>query len=368
LDVVMAVAKKKPPPIYSDAPIPGSSFDALTRVPVAQRLLELVMIAADLPIVIALVGPAGDGKSSVLQMAGELCATRGDLRAFALDAWVAGDAVKVNEAFLREVSQIFEEERVVGRVDKVRDRLIDLGDYVSAVVRITGVKVDVKGALEKSPDQLREEVLKLTEAIGKRIVVFVDHLDRLAPIDAVAVLKLIARWGAFPYFAFVLGLDREQMVRNLRRIDGDADDLDRIVAVELPMPPVDRAELAGWVRGGLTDLATAVAVDPGPVLALFDVENGVGIPFVTTLRHGKRLLNALGAALPLLDGPIDLRGACLVEMVRQFVPDAFAIVIDRLPLAIDDAGRARMAAELAPIAARQRRPDAATALFAALSS
>jgi len=361
------MVKKQPPPIFTDAPISASSFDALARLPVAQRLLELVMIASELPLVIALVGAAGDGKSSVLQMAGELCATRGDLRAFAIDAWAAGDAAKVGEVFLREVSQIFEEERVVGKMDKARDRLIELGDYVSAVVRFAGVKVDVKGALEKSPDQLRTEVLKLTEAIGKRIVVFVDHLDRLAPADGVAVLKLIARWGAFPYFAFVLGIDRDQMVRNLRRIDGDADDLDRHVAVELPMPPVDRAELAGWIRGGMNDLAAALGCDPTGALTLFDVETGVGLSFVQTLRQAKRLLNALSAALPLAGATVDLRAACLIEMVRVFTPDAFPIVIDRLPLAIDDAGRARLAAELAPIAARHRRPDAAKALFTSLT-
>lgn len=355
-------------PIYSDAPISAMSFDALQRTAVAERLLELVMIGAELPLVIALVGPAGDGKSSVLQMAGELCAARGDLRAFALDAWVAGDAAKINEAFLREVSQIFEEERVVGRVDKARDRLVELGDYVSAVVRFAGVKVDVKGALEKSPDKLRDEVLKLTEAIGKRIVVFVDHLDRLAPTEAVAILKLIARWGAFPYFAFVLALDREQMVRNLRRIDGDADDLDRLVAVELPMPPIDRAELAAWLRGALGDLAAALGVAPDAALALFDVEGGVGLEIIHTLRHAKRLVNALGAALPLAGAGVDLRLACLVELVRQFVPDGHAILVDRLALATDADGRARLAAELAPIAARQRRPEAAAALFAALTS
>ena len=328
------MAKREQPPIWSDAPVPAVAFDALSRQPIAQRLVELVMIASELPLVIGLVGPAGAGKSSVLHMTGELCAARADLRAFALDAWVAGDAVHVNEAFLREVSQIFEEERVVGQAEKVRDRLFAVGDYVSAVARFAGVKVDVKGALEKSPDKLRDEVMKLTEAIGKRIVVVVDHLDRLPPAEALAVLKLIQRWGAFPYFAFVLGLDRAQMVHGLRRIDGDDDDLARIVSVELPLPPCDRAELAGWMRGGLTDLALALGVDPAGALALFDVERGVALDAIETLRQGKRLLNALGA------------------------------LVDPLPL--DDAGKARLAAALAPHVRRDRRPDLAAALLDAL--
>jgi hypothetical protein len=364
---VVTTPKRPAPPIYSDAPAAGTSFDLLARRPVAERLIELVMIAADLPLVIGLCGGSGTGKTSVLHMAGELCAARADLRAFAIDAWAAGDSAKVNEAFLREVSTIFEEERVVGGAEKVRDRLFALGDVVSTVVRFAGVKVDVKGALEKSPDQLRDDVMRMTEAIGKRIVVFVDHLDRLAAAEALAVLKLIARWGAFPYFAFVLAFDREQLARDLR-VDGDADDLDRLVAVELPLPPVDRAELAGWVRGGLTDLARALDVDPAPALALFEVERGVGLAHVTTLRHAKRLINALSAALPLVEPPIDLRRACLVELVRQFLPDAYSTVVARLPLCVDDAARARLAADLAPIAARERRPAAAADLVAALTN
>jgi hypothetical protein len=364
--VKAAPPKRSAPPIFSDAPISALQYDALARLPVAERLVELVANQPDLPLVIALIGAAGTGKTSCLRMAGELLAARSDLRAFSLDAWIAGDATHVNEEFLREVAQIFEEERVVGQAEKVRDRLFELGDYVSAAVRLVGVKVDIKGALEKSPDALRDEVIKLTEAIGKRIVVVVDHLDRLPPAEALAVLKLIQRWGTFPYFAFVLGLDRNQMVHSLRRIDGDDDDLARIISVELPLPACDRAELAGWMRGGLSDLARAIGIEPGPALALFDVEAGVGLGVVTNLRHAKRVLNALGAALPLAGPGADLRVAVLVELVREFLPGAYPIVADKLPYASDAAARAHLHDELVPFANKHPRPDAAARLLDAL--
>src|SRR5690606_10502695 len=135
--------------------------------------------------------------------------------------------------------------------------LFSLGDMVSTVARVAGVTVDVKGALERTADQLREEIAKLTTALGRRIVVFIDHLDRLPGDETVTLLKMIERWGSFPYFAFVLGYDHEQVVRNLRHVDGDADAVERIVATELAMPPVDRARLAAWIRGGVADLAAS---------------------------------------------------------------------------------------------------------------
>jgi hypothetical protein len=295
--------------LYSDAPIANARFDSLARQPIAQRLVEVATISADLPIVIGLYGGAGTGKTSVLHMAGELCTTRSELRAFAVDAWVAADAAKVNETLVREVSQIFEEENVISSGEKVRDKLFAVGDMVSAAARFAGVKVDVKGALEKSPDALRDEVLKLAQAVGKRIIVFVDHLDRIPPADALAVLKLIARWGTFPYFAFVVAIDPAHTSIG-------ADDLTRVITVELPLPPPDRALLAATVRGGLDDLAAARGVDPAPALALFDLDTGIGLGTITTPRAAKRYLNTLNAILPLVPARIDLRTVCLLELAR----------------------------------------------------
>ena len=328
--------------LYSDAPIASTAFDALGRAPVAERLVTLVMETPQQPLVLGLIGGAGTGKTSILRMTGELCAERADLRAFAIDCWIAGDVAKVNEAFLSEVSQLFEAERVVGSTEKVREKLFAVGDYVSAVARFAGAKIDVRGGLERTPDSLRTEVMKHTEAIGKRIVVFLDHLDRMPPADAVGVLKSIARWGTFPYFAFVVAIDRALVAHKLQTIDGNTDDLERVISVELPVPPVDRVALAATVRGGLTDLAKTRGVDPAPALALFEVEGGIGFAAIATPRNAKRFLNALVATL-LAEG-VELRTACVVELIRELAPDVHAAVAARFPFTDD---RARLAAELA---------------------
>ncbi len=358
----------RPPPLYRDAPIAQIEQDVLGRAPVARRLVDIMSENPDQPLVMALCGTAGSGKTSVLHMAGELLAQRTDLRAFALDAWVAGTTAKVQEAFLHEVTRIFEDEGVVSRAEKLRDRLVGVGDAISAVARFAGVKVDVKGALSREGDALQQEVVKLTQAVGKRIICMIDHADRLPATEALALLKLVHRWGGFAYFGFVLAADREHLDRLVRGVDGDDDELERIVSLELQLPPCDRAQLSAWIRGALSDLAASLQLDPAGALALFGAERGLGLDLIGTVRQAKRLCNALGAALPLAMPGADLRTACLVELVREEMPAAHAILLDRLPLATDADARARLAAELAGFAAAHPRPTAAAALLQALTS
>src|SRR5438128_108419 len=130
--------------LYSDVPITGAAFDAFGRKRVAVRIAELIAIAgSEQPIVIGLVGGAGSGKTSVLQMTAEIYAERADLRALAVDAWEAGDATQVAAQLTEGVTKIFGEAKVVGSAEKVRERLFSAGDVVSTVARFAGVKVDV---------------------------------------------------------------------------------------------------------------------------------------------------------------------------------------------------------------------------------
>lgn len=269
--------------LFSDVPITGVSFDALGRKPVATRLVELIALAGtEQPIVIGLVGGAGAGKTSVLNMANELYADRADLHALAIDAWDAGDAAQVIAQLTDGVTKIFAEAKVVGSAEKVRERLFSAGDVVSTVARFAGVKVDVKGVLERSAASLREEVMKLTEALALRIVVTIDHVDRLPAADQLAILKLVERWGAFPRFAFVLALDR-------KAIAVDPATLDRTLGTELALPDVDRRELAAWIARAVAELAVELGV----------ATPAIPIEAIATPRQAKRYLNALTASAPL---------------------------------------------------------------------
>ena len=354
------------PPFYSDAPVSSVELDALGRAPVARRLVDMMTVQRDQPLVIGVCGSAGSGKTSVLRMTGELLSLRPDLRAFAIDAWALGSAAKVSEVFVDEISQIFVDEGVASTIDRLREQLLGIGDMVSAVVSFAGADVDVKGALTLSADALEEELRTLTQAAGKRIAVMIDHLDRLPPADSLAVLRTVQRFSKFAYLAFVLGIDRDQLVRDTTRAHGDDDMVSRIIAIELPLPPCDRVRVAAWMRGALADLAELLALDATAALALFDIDDGLGLELVANLRQAKRLHNALAAIVPMAGQAADLRVAVLLELVRAQLPGAYPLVYQHLALHAGAPPNAELRMELDRHVARHRRPTAAAALLSAL--
>ena len=90
--------------------------------------------------------------------------------------------------------------------------------------------------------------------------------------------------------------------------------------------------MAETIIGAIGDLAERLRTDPGPALGLFDLERGAGLEVLRTLREAKRLLNALIVTMPLIGRRIDLRGMCLLELVRERAPAAYRLITDRLPL------------------------------------
>jgi hypothetical protein len=302
--------------LYSDVPITGLAFDTLTRADVAARLVQLIALAGDeQPVAIGLYGVPGAGKTSILYMTNELLAERADLHALAIDAWAAGDAAHVQEQLMDGVTKIFTTAKVVGSGEKLRERLTSAGDVVSTVARLAGVKVDVKSALERSADGLRDEVMKLTESLGRRIVVAIDHADRLPAGELLAVLKLVERWGTFPRFAFVMTLDRARVVFALRTLEGNHATLERVLGVELEVPEVDHGELAAFVGRELAELAEELKEDASAALALF-AAGAEGRAALVTPRDAKRLLNAVTAAAPLGREPLAAVCARYIRRMR----------------------------------------------------
>ena len=354
--------------LLADIPIVGPDDDLFARLPVAQRVVELACAAPmDAPRVVAISGCAGAGKSSLLRIVDALLVERGDVAVVTIDGAGYPSAQTMSTALLAELTEFFSAAGVVDASDKVRDTLASYGGLVSSIARIAGVKVDVEGVLRRSPESLRDELIEMTQEVGKRIVVLLDHVDRLPPVEIAGMLAALRYYAAIPYVAIVLALDRRAVTLRLTRTAGvDPAALERLVQVELALPPPDRALLARVLAGGLDRVASRTGRGLDAAFALFDPDGaGLGLSLVETPRDAKRATNAIAAALPLAPAQGDPFEAVLEIMLRVLVPELDGPRLDARNR-LDPAGREALYAELAGRLAGHRRAAAARAALRAL--
>jgi hypothetical protein len=346
--------------LLPDVPIAGPDGDLFARKAVAERLVELASAAPiAAPRVVALTGGAGTGKTSLLRMATALLADRGGAAAVVLDGAAHAGAETLLAALTREVSAFFAAAGVVGTRDAVRDKLAEYGGIVSSIARLARINVDVAGAMRRSPDSLRDEIAEMTQEVGKRIVIVIDHADRLPPHELAAFVDALHLWAEIPYLAFVLAIDRRAVAARAENPFA----LERLFQVELALPAPDRTMLARVMAGGLERVATRLTRDLDPALDLFDPDGGVALELIETPRDAKRAVNAAAAALPLLPAGTDLRTSLLDAILRLLVPELDGPRLDARTRATTRVAREALHRELcASIAGHRRAPGAIAAL------
>lgn len=305
--------------LLPDVPIAGPADDLLGYGPLAERVVELACAEPTaMPRVVGVVGAAGSGKTSLVRLVQARLAERADAATVTVDAADHASAESLLRALHAHLAEYFEAAGVVETSDAARDALARYGEVVSTVARLVGVKVDVAGAVKRSDDSLAAELAENAQQVGKRLVIAVDHLDRLADRELATTLIALRMYAQLPYVCIVLAYDRRALAARAA-IDRGA--LARLVTVELAIPPCDRALLARLVAGGLAWAAARLGKDIDAALPLFDPDraDGVALALLETPRDGKRAVNALAAALPLATG--DLRRAVLDVVVRLVAPE-----------------------------------------------
>jgi AAA ATPase domain len=351
--------------LLPDVPIAGPEEDLFERGPVAQRIGELAIAGpVTAPRLVALTGDGGSGKTSVLRMVTSELGAQAGLALLAFDATSIPTAAAVTTMLAAELGKLFEALGVVEAADRIRDTLTTYGGIVSSIAKLAGVKIDVAGALERSAEGLRSEIAQNLEQLGKRLVIVIDHLDRLPAAELGGVLTALRMYAAIPYASMVIALDRRATARrDATAVGADPTAFERLVQVELALPAVDRMLLARVLGGALERIATRTGRDLDAALPMFDPDGGLALALIESPRDAKRAANALSAAVPLAPVDADPAALTLEIVLRTLVPE-----IDSARLATRDriSDKQALYDELAAGVTAPRRAYAAKAALRSL--
>lgn len=291
--------------------------------------------------VLALIGPWGSGKSSILNLvADRLRSTDGTDRAWVVtefNPWYYEGLAALQAGFFREISSSVPSGR---SWRKFRNRMADLGDAIAPFGSLVGlIGVDASRAIggvsslvrgTSSVENVKRQVEVELQKVDRPILVIIDDVDRLDPQELLLLFKLIRLAGRLRNVYYLLAFDEDTLLDALARtglIGGDSprraiDYLEKIVQIRLDVPPLRAEQISSWVDQEVQALATRHGVERNP-----DFERRFSRAYFGHLRHRlvtpraiKRYFAQVDAFLSQVRGEVDFVDFLIVSWLRASEP------------------------------------------------
>ena len=257
-----------------DEPILGQSQDWLEIKKHADALVCFIK-ETDTPMTIGVQGEWGSGKTSLLNQIKEELSSSKEIRQIWINSWENSLMVTPEQCLIKIINEIIDE--ILGsdakhsnkdKIAKIASSVFKGALKVGAAATMgtkAGEELDkvMDGENENNIKKLRSTldnlIMDITDASSnayKKIVIYVDDLDRVEPRDAVKILELLKNIFNLKHCVFVLAIDYQVVVKGLRDKFGEQTEenewefrafFDKII--QLPfMMPMGQYNISNYIR------------------------------------------------------------------------------------------------------------------------
>ncbi|MGL5715502.1 MAG: KAP family P-loop NTPase fold protein [Paraclostridium sp.] len=251
------------------------SDDLFNRKSIAENLTKIIE-SKNKPMVISLDSDWGTGKTTFVTMWKDLLDNdeNSNFKTLYFNAW-ENDYIKdpLLAIFSEIEAQIKEDDPILKQqFDKVKSRFspfvklatttgikmltrgtldldkIDLGEttedeLVSLAEKLGDLAIQEVSASKNVRFELKKEMSKYQEDSGKKIIFFIDELDRCRPSFAIELLEVIKHLFDIDNFIFIISIDKEQLSHSVSTIYGQNMDtigyLRRFFDLDYKLPRID---------------------------------------------------------------------------------------------------------------------------------
>ncbi|XVJ71382.1 MAG: AAA family ATPase [Rhizobacter sp.] len=324
-----------PSPLSSDRPSTDPGQDLFGHAPFARTLAKAIQsYRSSDGIVLALYGPWGSGKSTVLAyVQHELDHAPEEERPVivSFNPWWFSGQEHLAKAFLGQMQAVlpakYEGFKKVG--DLLSDFSSALGSVAELVSPFAGKVAEVAAqkmaTKPKDVPALKKALADLLLEKKKRVLVVIDDIDRLAPDEVRQLFTVIKALADFPYLTYLLAFDRNVAATAISEQTGLPGDryLEKIIQVPFELPRVDRTTL---FKALSTRLDAVMAATPE---GRFDHDHWSSV-FNAGLRHFfhvprdvVRLTNVLSVTYSAVVGEVNPVDFIAIECLRVFLPSVY---------------------------------------------
>ncbi len=329
--------------ILGDDPILVREGDLLYRGEFADRVAELVgHVAHQTPsAVLALVGPWGSGKTSVLNFVRSRLREQDQFKVVEFNPWMVADLPSLVADFFATLQSALPGDDGRG----VRDKLAAYAraaSPIAGIVKLPGI--DTAKALEaaaglldgdKSLDTRRREVEIDLDDLDTPILIVLDDLDRLHPDELMLVFKLVRLVGRLPNVYYLLAYDETTLLDVISQTGLAAGDphraqdyLEKMVQVRLDVPPVHRLAAGRLLDGMLNEILAKyeVQLEASDEYRLASAYQSHLSGHLREPRQIKRFCGQIEAQYPLVRSEVDFVDFAIITFLRLFHPSVVALL------------------------------------------
>jgi predicted KAP-like P-loop ATPase len=330
--------------IIPDQPITKTEQDLFGRSEFAKRVAGIITSLKDeSSIVVSVNAPWGEGKSSVLNMIEEELGHDAKALVIRFNPWRSSDEEQLLRKYFKALSA-----KLGKSLGKGKELAKVLKAYADAITPLAELTIPIGGKIlgetfkslvgrREAPDleELKAEIENYLLKEKKRIVIFMDDIDRLDSREIQAVFRLVKLTADFPYTAYILAFDKEMVSASLAEQFGGKENIEagrrfieKIVQVPLPVPPAAPKTLKQMVFDGVESALSSIEV----VFTQEETEQFVNVfdnsfrQMLSSPRAVKRYTNMLNFALPILKGEVNMLDLVIIEGVRAFFPTVYETV------------------------------------------
>lgn len=347
--------------ISSDRPVSQREEDRFQRFEFSKRIAEKIINSGEKDsIVIGIFGAWGEGKTSVINfIEGELSNAE-TIIPVRFNPWRFTDEATLLVSFFntlaievkKSIPNDLEADSNKKRTNwfkvawsKSKEPLKTNKETIGDVLEKYGKIVSIFGAGEAAEsigkalsnvdvETLKTRFEKLLVESNKKLVVFIDDIDRLDKQEIHAIFRLVKLTADFSNTFYILSFDQEMVASAIGERFGEGDKiaglsfLEKIIQVPLKIPVAQPDALKEYCF----KLVDKAINESGVILSNEDVQRFVSefveniLTRLKTPRHAVRYGNTLSFAFPLLKGEVNLVDLMLIEGVKVFYPKHYEFI------------------------------------------
>ena len=306
-----------------ECPCTFKDNDLLARRKEARNLAEKIFQTdtSNAAFTLGLTAPWGAGKTSFMLSMKDYLEKHHSDRVILVDfnPWMYRKSPNLTQIFFEELSRTLApyNSALASGFTRYVDHILDKDD--SAWLRL-GVRLLPQGFKAKSTSEQYEFLKKEIGKLGKKIMIFIDDVDRLDSEELIELFSLIRNSSlSFPHMSYILTYDKEYVASQLQSEFNEHTYryMEKIVQVEYPLAKITPEQLEEALREELKRIGYGNLWKPIKNSS-FQLSN-----HLPTLRVIKQICNTLSSRRKELEGNIALSDWFIIEVIRIQYPRLF---------------------------------------------